>query len=390
VITSFQATYSVDADDGSVIAQEDIRVDFGPLEKHGIFREIPIQYAYDADNNRLIRLTDISVADGQKPHKFEVSDNGKNLRIKIGDPDVLVSGEQRYRITYTINRSLNPFDDHDEFYWNVTGNDWPVRIESANGTFIYPGAGLRPPPETPIRQIACYQGPRGSTLPCDASQSSGTTAAFSSENLPEGSGLTIVVGLEKGAVNVGPPKLVDANETFAEQASDFLGLSPIPIIASLALLFASVAAVLRQWWIAGRDRWYGDMFHVADRRSPRPSLGAREHRHGVTPPKPMALPSSLCLPRSASSSMRRRTRLTSRHHRRSRRPAPGQQGTEEGGVFDSLRRRTMSLKAGGAEAACSRTKSSCSTPSSMMAPVRLSDLEQVLRLAEVKEQLTAR
>src|SRR3990172_8183155 len=151
VITSFQATYSIN-ENGTVDALEDIRVDFGDLQKHGIFRDIPVEYAYDKDNNRLIRLTVNTVEDSQggQPHQFEVFDDGPNLRIKIGDPDVLVSGPQRYRIQYTINRGLNPFPDHDEFYWNVTGNGWPVPIQQASATVRVPGPG--------IERVECFQG----------------------------------------------------------------------------------------------------------------------------------------------------------------------------------------------------------------------------------------
>src|SRR3990172_7482017 len=69
VISSFEATYSIN-ENGAVDALEDISVDFGDLEKHGIFRAIPVQYEYDEDNNRLIRLTDITVDDGEQPHQF--------------------------------------------------------------------------------------------------------------------------------------------------------------------------------------------------------------------------------------------------------------------------------------------------------------------------------
>ncbi|HSP55732.1 MAG TPA: DUF2207 domain-containing protein, partial [Dehalococcoidia bacterium] len=131
VINSFDAAYTIN-EDGTVTATEDIRVDFGSLEKHGIFRDIPVEYKYDDQNNRLIRLTNISVDDGSKPWQFEEQDNGINKRLKIGDPDALVSGPQRYRIQYTINQGLNPFADHDEFYWNVTGNESPVTIGGAS------------------------------------------------------------------------------------------------------------------------------------------------------------------------------------------------------------------------------------------------------------------
>jgi len=162
VITSFDATYAINPD-GTVDATEDIRVDFGTQQHHGIFRDIPVEYAYDEANNRLIRLTDIRVDDGASPHQIDVSDNGINLRIRIGDPDVLVSGAQRYRIRYTINRGLNPFPGHDEFYWNVTGNEWPVRIAATSARVTVPAPG--------IQRVACYQGPIGSTLDCDSSVS---------------------------------------------------------------------------------------------------------------------------------------------------------------------------------------------------------------------------
>ncbi len=32
------------------------------------------------------------------------------------------------------------FEDHDEFYWNVTGNDWPVPIDHASAEVSFPEA----------------------------------------------------------------------------------------------------------------------------------------------------------------------------------------------------------------------------------------------------------
>ena len=50
--------------------------------------------------------------------------------------------------------------------------------------------------------------------------------------------------------------------TFGEQIDDFLGLNPLALAAAAALAIALVAAVIRLWWVAGRDRWYGDMYHA--------------------------------------------------------------------------------------------------------------------------------
>ena len=40
-------------------------MDFGALEKHGIFRYMPVRYDYDKDHDRLISVGDIAVDDGQ-------------------------------------------------------------------------------------------------------------------------------------------------------------------------------------------------------------------------------------------------------------------------------------------------------------------------------------
>ncbi len=254
VITSFDATYAINAD-GTVGTVEDIRVDFGSQEHHGIFRDIPVEYRYDDESNRLIQLTDIRVDDGSAPQQIKISTNGPNLRIRIGDPDVLVTGVQRYRIQYTINRGLNPFSDHDEFYWNVTGNEWPVQIAATTASVSVPAPG--------IQRVACYQGSVGSTLSCDSAGFDPSTAAASQGPLAEGEGATVVVALDKGLVQVEPPVLVDANETIPEQVSDFLGLRPLAIGAALLLGVVLGAALVRQWWVVGRDRWYGDMSHAA-------------------------------------------------------------------------------------------------------------------------------
>jgi hypothetical protein len=249
VITDFNASYAINSD-GTVHAVEDIFVDFGTLQRHGIFRDIPVEYEYDDENNRLISLTDIRVDDGSVPHQVEISDDGPNLRIRIGDPDTLVTGAQRYRIQYTINRGLNPFPDHDEFYWNVTGNDWPVPIGTSSASVTLPGPG--------VERVTCFQGPTGSTNPCSSSNFDGSSASFFNGSLSERTGFTIVVGLEKGAVLVEPPELVDAHESAGEAIDNFLGLGPVPIVASILAGIGLIAAVIRQWWVAGRDRWYGN------------------------------------------------------------------------------------------------------------------------------------
>lgn len=254
-ITSFDATYEVHAD-GTVAATEDIRVDFGSLERHGIFREIPTEYVYDTDNNRLTELTDISVDDGSNPVEWKIDAERPYLVIRIGDPDVTVSGAQRYRIHYTIKDFINPFTDHDEFYWNVTGNEWPVTIESASATVTVPPGALQ--------RVTCYEGPTGSTAPCDF-EVNGDTARFEATSaLFPYTGLTLVAAFPKGAVEVAPPNLVPNSVDPVHEFVDFMGLDSLPIGISAAVLVVGLLVIARLWWTAGRDRWYGNMAHVIE------------------------------------------------------------------------------------------------------------------------------
>ena len=240
--------------DGTVDTTEDLRVDFSALERHGIFRDVPVEYAYNDESNRRIGITQISVTDGSAPVPFELNDDGPNLRIKIGDPDRFVSGEQRYVISYTINDGLNPFGDHDELYWNVTGNDWAVPIESASAIVTAPGPG--------IERVACFEGPTGSTASC-ASSGDDTTASFEATSvLQPGEGLTLVAGLQKGVVAVGPPVLVDPPKDTVEQAQDFFKVTPATIALTAVSAILVLAALGRQWWVAGRDRWFGDQYYL--------------------------------------------------------------------------------------------------------------------------------
>jgi hypothetical protein len=253
VIRSFDARYVVNAD-GTVDATEDLRVDFSALERHGIFRDMPVEYAYNDESNRLIHITRVSVTDGNGSVPFELNDDGPNLRIKIGDPDRFVSGEQRYVISYTINDGLNPFPDHDELFWNVTGNDWAVPIESASASVTAPGPG--------IDRVACFEGPTGSTFPCSSSNDEPSSSFAATTPLQPGSGLTIVVGLQKGLVTVGPPVLIDPPKNTVEQAQDFFKVTPATVVLMAVSAVLALAALGRQWWVAGRDRWFGDKYYL--------------------------------------------------------------------------------------------------------------------------------
>ncbi len=127
--------------DASMDIAEKINVRFTE-PRHGIIRKIPYKYKLQSlpkgtaragmplqsgGYNRII-IDDIKVPGW----KYEVSNEGDYKSIKIGSADEYVRNDQQFLITYHIENAINFFEDHSEFYFNLTGNEWATTIESVN------------------------------------------------------------------------------------------------------------------------------------------------------------------------------------------------------------------------------------------------------------------
>ncbi len=194
-IRDFSVTVEVRRD-SSVVVEEHIRYDFGTLDKHGIFRDIPIRYETSYGNRQSLGIEVESVTDGNgAAYPHTLSREGDTLHIKIGDPDRTVTGEHLYVIRYAARAALGSFDGYDELYWNVTGNAWPVAIERAAVRIILPE-------DASVLQASCYLGAFGSTESCDGTADSdgNAYAAHSDRTLEAGEGLTVAVGFTPGVI----------------------------------------------------------------------------------------------------------------------------------------------------------------------------------------------
>ena len=76
--------------------------------------------------------------DGESESYFiESISNGK--RVYIGRKNYfLPRGQYTYDITYKTDRQLGFFEEYDELYWNVTGNDWSFSIDHASAVVTLP------------------------------------------------------------------------------------------------------------------------------------------------------------------------------------------------------------------------------------------------------------
>lgn len=242
-VVSYRVQLDIRAD-GQLAVDETIEYDFGPLERHGIYRTIPVRFPYepDGDYERVYKVgsIDVEASEGTPDGVKTTTDNGR-LALRIGDPDKTIRGRHSYRIRYVVRGALNAFDDHDELYWNAVGHEWSVPIESAAVTVTAPGG---------INRIACFAGPSGSNLPCASASPSGTDGAvFAHTRLGPQAGVTVVVGLDKGVVRVGAPIL---DEKFSLVRA--FAVTPATATGAGLLALLSLGYVGRMLWRTGRDR----------------------------------------------------------------------------------------------------------------------------------------
>lgn len=260
-IDEFTADISIEVN-GEVSIGEDIKVDFGSLEKHGIYRDIPYEYSQDNGETYYTEIVVEGVLQNGEKARYELIHENGYLRIKIGDPDRTISGENSYLIDYRVRGILLGYEGFDEFYWNVTGNYWEVPIYKATARVRLPEEG--------IINTACFIGSFGSTEICDIEDLSGREVSFISPRvlLPY-EGLTVAVSYEKG---MAPLVTVEKPKTLFEK---FIEWPSIVTVFSAALF--GIATVAFLWHKFGRDFWYGNIpdAKLAEKGEVKP-IGAHE------------------------------------------------------------------------------------------------------------------
>lgn len=194
-ILSFLSDISIH-EDGSLVVTETIEVAaLGQEIKRGLVREIPVTYSTPYGQAFNVGFEILSVTRDAHAEPYFTKRAGNNLKIYIGDKDVFLKpGHTTYRLTYRTTDQIGFYDDFDELYWNVTGNDWSFTIERAE-------ARIALPPEAVVLQEAAYSGPAGAQGRDFTVSQEGTTLVYrTSKPLPPGEGLTVAVGWPKGLV----------------------------------------------------------------------------------------------------------------------------------------------------------------------------------------------
>jgi uncharacterized membrane protein len=202
IITNFSSDIFVNKDN-SIHVTEKITYDFKDLEKHGIYRFIPLSKPVGAVRN--LKITDISVTDEKGiSYNFEQT-GGTTINLKIGDADKLITGKHVYVIKYKILNPIGYFNNYDEIYWNATGNEWQVPIIDSISSVYLPGDLTNSK-----LQIASYCDYIGQNKPCvngnavyDAINDQTIISFATPKDFYYGSGygMSVAVGFPKGIID---------------------------------------------------------------------------------------------------------------------------------------------------------------------------------------------
>ena len=192
--------------DGMLEVTETIRVRAeGQQIRRGIYRDFPVDYEDRLGNDYKIRLTPLAVQRNGSPESYHTVRSGRDVRTYFGHKNRFLDvGEHTYVFRYRVDRMLGFFEEHDELYWNVTGNRWAFPIDKA-------GATVRLEFDAPRDELMVdgYTGRYGASAQDYGRflDDDGNVHFEANDPLPTGHGLTIVVGWPKG--HVYEPTLVD-------------------------------------------------------------------------------------------------------------------------------------------------------------------------------------
>jgi hypothetical protein len=234
-IESFDVELAVEAN-ADLVVTERLVVNFSE-PRHGIYRMIPVRYTDPRGYLYSLGYRSLGVVDDAGgAHTTQVTREGKYVKIRIGDPDRTVSGRVVYVVRYRVEGALAHFAEHDELYWNATGNEWQAPIDAASARVRLPG----PVPRDELEAIA-YTGAFGSReqdavidYPEDDVIAYRATTAM--EPLE---GLTVVAAWPHGLVEF---------PGAARRGGRFLADNWIVLAPLFALVF-----LVHRYWTRGRD-----------------------------------------------------------------------------------------------------------------------------------------
>jgi len=235
-----QRSYTIERFDAAIRVNKDASIDVTETitarfvgSYNGLYRKVPVIYRMPQGLNWTIGMSLQSVTDSSgRRLKVETSREQHYIKFKIWVPGA-ANATRTIVLHYRATNGLRFFEDHDELYWNITGNEWDVPIRAASAHVELP-AGAEG-----VRAIA-FNGAYGSVAQDATIDTSGTTVRITMpHSLAFHEGLTAVVGWNPGAVR---------RPTLFDRIARIIGDN-----WPLALPLVAFAVAFTTWRRRGRD-----------------------------------------------------------------------------------------------------------------------------------------
>ncbi len=246
-ILSYHSDITIAAD-ATMTVEESITVRAeGVNIRRGIYRDFPTDYSDALGNRYVVDFEVLGVSRDGRPEPWHTERLSNGVRVYAGSANsYLRPGDYTYTIRYRTDRQIGYFDDHDELYWNVTGNGWDFAMDNVSATVSLPG-------DIPGNDIAMegYTGMRGvQGRDYTVDVQDGRASIQATRALGGREGLTLVVSWPKGIVK--EPGML---EYVGHVLKDNRG-----VLLALMTLLMVVAYLHKVWNRYGRDPEPGVIF----------------------------------------------------------------------------------------------------------------------------------
>ena len=213
--------------DGVIEVEETIRAKFTG-SWNGIYRKVPVEYRTPQGFKWTITLDLLSATDQDgQALKTESEREDHFLKFKMWVPGA-VDAVRTIVLRYRAHNALRFFEDHDELYWNVTGDEWDVALGDVTAVIHLPAeaSGIR---------ATAFNGVYGSTSREALVVADGDSIRITMpRKLEFREGLTAVVGWDKGLV----PEPTSADRVMGFLANNWPLALPIPVLIGMLMLWS--------------------------------------------------------------------------------------------------------------------------------------------------------
>lgn len=233
-IASFDSHIQINHDASLKVTETIVVQAAGINIRRGIYRSFPTRYGSSYSHFVSFEVESVRCQGKNVPYRLEKAMNG--IHLYIGDSNAyLRPGRYTYEIVYRTARQLGSFSEHDELYWNVTGQDWKFPIERVT-------ARVDLPERVPADQLkaAAYWGYSESRNQSSVDQNiaNGNVTFTLNTLLRSSQGLTIVVGWPKGIIT--GPGLLERIKWVILDIYTLLMLYAIIMIALFIFMFHKI------------------------------------------------------------------------------------------------------------------------------------------------------